>query len=264
MSEVWSAIVVFMLLCGSAAVGFYVKPRLPESHRSTQSADLVRLVVGMLVTFSALVLGLLTTSVKDAFDTADRDRGLYAAQLTEMDRCLRNYGPAADAIRRQIQNYTGGVIASTWPDEPPPPGLEHLDTASMPRLGESRTLGRILNGIDLDIRRLQPADAFQARLAIDCSAQLADVVKRRWALIEEGHGSISQPFLRVLVFWLMVVFASFGLYAPRNTMVLVVIALCAICLTSALFVILDMDVPYGGLFGITSQSMRGALAHMLE
>ncbi len=68
----------------------------------------------------------------------------------------------------------------------------------------------------------------------------------------------------MLVFWLMVVFASFGLYAPRNGMVLVAIALCAVCLTSAIFVILDMNLFYGGLFGISSQSMRGALAHMLE
>ncbi len=264
MAEFWSAFAVLLLLCASAAVGFWIRPIIPESHRSAESADLVRLVVGMLVTFAAIVLGLLTTSVKDAFDTADRDRGQFAAQLTELDQCLRNYGPDTDPIRRQLQGYTAAVIASTWPSEPLPAGASHSDTAGMPRVGESEALGRILNRVDLEIRRLQPADAFHARLATDCSAQLRDVVKLRWALIEEAHGSISQPFLRVLVFWLMVVFASFGLYAPRNGMVLVAIALCAACLTSAMFVILDMDIPYGGLFGISSQSMRGALAHMLE
>jgi len=30
-----------------------------------------------------------------------------------------------------------------------------------------------------------------------------------------------------------------------------------------MFVILDLDLPYGGLFGISSTSMRNALADML-
>ena len=264
MVEFWSALVVTLLLCASAAGGFYVRPFIPEAHRSAESANLVRLVVGILVTFAAIVLGLLTISVKDAFDTADRDRGQYAAQLTELDRCLRNYGADAEPIRRQVRDYTTGVIASTWPSDPLPAGVGRPDTRGMPQIGERAALGRILDSVDLDIRRLKPADAFHARLASDCATQLADVVKRRWMLIEEAHGSISQPFLRVLVFWLMVVFASFGLYAPRNGMVLVIIAMCAVCVTSAIFVILDMDIPYGGLFGISSQAMSNALSHMLE
>ena len=264
MSEPWSALIVLLLLCASAAAGFWVRPLIPEAHRSAESAALIRLIVGMLVTFAAIVLGLLTTSVKDAFDAADHHRGQYAAQLTELDGCLRNYGPDAGPIRRQLRDYTAGVIASTWPSEPLPAGVDRPDTAGMPIVGESQALGRILDSVDLDIRRLQPADAFHTRLAADCAAYFGEAVKRRWVLIEEAHGSISQPFLRVLVFWLMVVFASFGLFAPRNGMVLVAVTLCAVCLTSAIFVILDMDLPYGGLFSISSQPMRDALAHMLE
>ena len=56
----------------------------------------------------------------------------------------------------------------------------------------------------------------------------------------------------------VIVFASFGLCAPRNSMVIIALALCALSLTSAMFVILDLDLPHGGLFGISSQSMRDA------
>ena len=257
MSEFWSALIVLILLCGSAAAGFYVRRFIPKAHRSAEAAALLQLVVGLLVTFAAIVLGLLTTSVKTAFDSADRNRGQYAAQLIDLDRRLRTDGAEADAIRRLLQDYTEEVIASTWPTEPMPAGLSRPDTAGIPKVGESEALGRILDSIDLGIRRLQPADAFHARLAADCATYFGDVIKRRWILIEETHGSISQPFLRVLVFWLMVIFASFGLYAPHNGMVVAVVALCA-------FVILDMDLPYGGLFSISSRAMRVALAHMLE
>jgi len=62
----------------------------------------------------------------------------------------------------------------------------------------------------------------------------------------------------------MIVFASLGLCAPRNSMVVVALVLCAFSLTSVLFVILNMDLPYGGLFGISSQSMRDALDAMMR
>ncbi len=263
MLEFWSALAVFTLLSISAIAGFRVRRVIPEAHRSAEAADLIRLVIGMLVTFAALVLGLLTTSVKTAFDSAERNRSQFAAQLTELDGCLRNYGAEADPIRRRLLDYTVGVVASTWPVEPLPAGVNHPDTAGMPRTGESETLGRILDQVDLGIRRLQAPDPFHARLAADCSAQMQGVVKQRWLLIEEARGSISEPFLRVLVFWLMVIFASFGLYTPPNGLVVAVVGLCAVRVASALFVILDMDLPYGGLFGISSRAMRGALAHML-
>ena len=264
MLEFWSALAVFALLSISAVAGFRVRRVIPEAHRSAEAADLIRLAVGMLVTFAALVLGLLTTSVKTAFDSAERNRSQFAAQLTQLDGCLRDYGAEADPIRRRLLDYTAGVVASTWPAEPLPAGVNRPDTAGMPTSGESEALGRILDQVDLGIRRLQAPDPFHARLAADCSAQMQDLVKRRWLLIDEARGSISEPFLRVLVFWLMVIFASFGLYAPPNGMVVAVVALCAVCVASALFVILDMDIPYGGLFGISSRAMRGALTHMLR
>ena len=83
-------------------------------------------------------------------------------------------------------------------------------------------------------------------------------------MIEGVHASISAPFYWVLVFWLTILFGSFGLRAPPNTLSIIVIALCAISVTSAIFVILDMDLPYGGLFGIPSTSMRNALADMMR
>jgi hypothetical protein len=83
-------------------------------------------------------------------------------------------------------------------------------------------------------------------------------------VIEGIHGSISAPFYWVLVFWLVILFASFGLRAPPNTMSIMVIGLCGISVTIAVFVILDMDIPYGGLFGISSESMRNAFADMMR
>ena len=60
MRETISGLVVFVLLCASAALGMFVRPRLPEQHRSRETTELMQITIGLMVSFAALVLGLLT------------------------------------------------------------------------------------------------------------------------------------------------------------------------------------------------------------
>src|ERR1700677_967811 len=257
-----SSFFLFILLCVSAAVGFFGNARLAEKHKSRDSIELVQLGITLLVTFTAIVLGLLTTSVKSGFDAAYTARGAYAAQLAQVDRCLRDYGPETRQIRDELRSYVAAVIASTWPSEPPPTGVGYLDTSDMPRTGEVPVLANLIDNIGLEILSLQPTDPLHRNMVSACAQQYADLIQHRWAVIEGVRGSISTPFYWVLVLWLVVLFASFGLRAPPNSMSVIVIGLCIISVTVAVFVILDMDVPYGGLFGIPSTSMRHALSDM--
>jgi hypothetical protein len=97
---------------------------------------------------------------------------------------------------------------------------------------------------------------------LPASPKFERLMQTRWRVSEETGSSISTPFYVVLVFWLTVVFASFGLNAPRNALSYTVIALGGLALASAMFVILDMDSPFGGLFVVSSQPMRDALAQL--
>jgi len=108
--------------CRMRALGSYT---LPETYRTRETVETMQLVIGMLVTFAALVLGLLTASVKTTYDAAARDRHAYALQLTELDRCLRDYGSDAELARQELARYTAAVIASTWPQEQPPAGIRY-------------------------------------------------------------------------------------------------------------------------------------------
>ena len=97
-----------------------------------------------------------------------------------------------------------------------------------------------------------------------CVQQYSDLLQARWKVIEGARPSFSPPFYWVLVIWLSILFGSFGLTAHPNTMVATVTVLCALSIAIAVFVILDMDEPYGGLFGVPSTSMRNALADMMR
>ena len=81
MHEFVSALIVFALLCASAGAGIIVRPHLPEHHRVRETTELMQVTIGLLATFAALVLGLLTASVKQTYDSASHDREAYALQL---------------------------------------------------------------------------------------------------------------------------------------------------------------------------------------
>ena len=260
----WSALVLLALLALSAWAGFLANSRLPKRHRTPESMEVVQLANTLLVTFIAIVLGLLTTSVKSGFDKAYNARGNYAGQLAQLDRCLRDYGPETAPIREQLRSYVAAVIASTWPNEPPPKGISYPDPSKMALTGENPVLAELMNRIGLETDSLEPQDQLHRNLMATCVGRYHDVTEARWAVIEGVRPSISTPFYWVLVFWLMVLFASFGLRAAPNPMVVSIIGLCALSVTTAVFVILDMNEPYGGLFGIPSESMRNALVDMMR
>ena len=62
--------------------------------------------------------------------------------------------------------------------------------------------------------------------------------------------------------WLAVIFASFGLFAPRNTIVLAALFVAALSVAGSIFLILEMDQPYGGFIKIRSDPLRSALEQL--
>lgn len=263
MQETTSALVVFILLLGGTGIGFFGKPYLPEEHRRHETMQLIQLVMTMLVTFAALVLGLLTASAKNSFDTVGNDFRSYAAELIQLDTALRQYGHDADEARRLLRTYTAAAIATTWPGEVPPPGDYPRITSD---LGHDKLedvkLGDLLNASYIAVRRLKPGDEYQARTLVQCLARFEKTIGARWKLIEEAHSSISKPFLTTLTFWLMIIFLSFGLVAPRNALALVMIMFGAVSIASAVYVIVDLDTPLTGPIVVSSQPMRDALEHL--
>ena len=264
MSELSGAAILLVILLGGSALGVLVRPFLSEHHRSAETTDLIRLVVTMLVTFAALVLGLLTSSVKASFDTVDNDLRSFSINLIQLDRLLQQYGSETTAARLLLRSYTAAAIASTWETEPKPPG-DYYPTRVAPSSGnsiESLKLGDMLARIEIDLRQLDPEDPIHRRETVVILNQFEQLMRLRWRLIEEAHAWISMPFYIVLTFWLVILFASFGLSAPRNLLSYITILLGALSIASVIFVILDLDSPFSGLFMVSSQPMRDALAQL--
>jgi hypothetical protein len=60
----------------------------------------------------------------------------------------------------------------------------------------------------------------------------------------------------------LIIFASFGLFAPRNTTVLAVLGVCALSVAGAVFLIIELDRSFEGLLQVSGAPLRSALAQL--
>ena len=254
---------LFAALLASAAAGWAAQAVLQERHVTRETVDSIRLIMGMLLTFSALVLGLLTSSAKQRFDGFNTDLSRYGAYLIELDHRLRVYGPEAEALRGMLRRYTASALADTWPQEPAPAGVyprmshvageEHL---------ESDALGDMLSALDSGIEHLAPPDSFHQITAARLRDRVALVIQQRWTLIFSARSTLSMPFLVILTAWLCIIYAILGLTAPRSRLVYAVVALSAVSIAAPLYLILYYDEAWTGQLQLSSEPIRSALAHM--
>ena len=242
---------VFALLAGAALLALWLHPRLPSTHRSKETADTVRLSIGMMATITALVLGLLISSVKGSFDQVSRDVQVFAAELILVDRALRFYGVGAEDARALLTRYTQQALQETWPGK----------GGTVVVLGQAA--GALLDQTEAAILALPP-NTRRPGLTDQAAAGMREVVRRRWILIEESGSAVSPAVVAALALWLGVVFASFGYNAPRNGFVVAVLLICAASVAGAIFLIVEMDGSFTGLIVVPSDSLQRALAHMQE
>ena len=257
------ALLLPVLLLMSNAAGWRVRMALGEAHRRTETVEALRLVMSMLVTFAAIVLGLLTSSAKTQFDTQRQGLVVYSIALIELDQRLSEYGPDAAPARAMLRAYTAAAIADTWPTErrpsgdyPPPP------RDNDPTRLESAELGAMLLEADRLVAGLEPATPVQRRLIQVLEERSSAVLAQRWQLVASSQHDVPWPFLAMMVFWLVLVFATFGLSTSGNRLVHVVIALAAISVSAAVYMILEFTQPLDGLLQLSSGPLRDALAHM--
>jgi hypothetical protein len=113
-----------------------------------------------------------------------------------------------------------------------------------------------------NIQELTPHNDFQHSLQSQALQTALEIGQTRSLLVEQTGSSVPIPFLVVMVFWLAVIFLSFGLFAPRNATVIVTLFVCALSVSAAIFLILELDSPFSGLLQISDAPLRNAIAHI--
>jgi hypothetical protein len=243
--------IVFACAFGGALVGLLLRATIPAHHLSNESKDVVKLGAGLIATLSALVLGLLIASAKSSFDAQRTGFQQLSANLVLLDRTLARYGPETKDAREALRRLVASTIERLWPENTSQ--ASGLDAAPLTASG-----GMLID----QIRDLSPKNEGQRWVQSQALQIAADLARTRWLLIEQGESAIPTPFLVVVVFWLTVLFTSFGLFSPLNPTVVATLLVCALSVAGAMFLIVDLDQPFGGLIQISSTPLRNALGQL--
>jgi hypothetical protein len=239
---------VFACLFGAALLGMRLRAVLPAHHLSHEAKESVRVGMGSVATMAALVLGLLVASTKSAYDTEKSEVTQMGAKVVYLDRVLENYGPEAAEPRELLRLSLESAIGSMWSGQksghPAEPSV--LWTQTLPNA----------------IQKLSPRDERQGALKAQAAQIAGALAEMRWLLFEQGETSISTPLLVIVISWLAIIFLSMGLYAPSNYTVVAALFLAALSVTGAIFLILELDMPFDGIIRISSEPMRNALQHL--
>jgi hypothetical protein len=247
MSSSEISLLVYACLVAGFFLGRWLQYRLPNHHLSKESQDTIKLGAGMVATMSALVLGLLVSSAKSSFDAVNTSIAQSGARIIQLDQLLAEYGPETRACRGQLRRSLAERVETIWGKSSSASGLQAVEKSTA-----------ILD-LQASLRTLTPQTELQKSL-LNQSLQISgEIWQSRLLTIEEQQEPLPTVFLVLLVFWLAMLFMSFGLFAPRNVTVSAVQLVCAFSVSSALFLILEMSHPLGGMIKASQAPMLKAL-----
>jgi hypothetical protein len=245
MSSLAISVTAFACVFGGAVAGMLLRRSLPQHHLSADSKDTVKLGMGLVSTMSALVLGLLVSSAKSFYDTQSAELNQVSADVVALDRLLAHYGSETEEARDLLRGSVVRQLEVMWPQKGTRSGAPGTSEALIDKL-----------------QALSPNDDKQRSLKAQAVSMAISLGRVVWLMYEQGAASVSKPLLVIMVFWLTVVFVSYGLFAPHNATTVTSLFAAGLSVSGAIFLILEMYTPYGGLIQISSAPLRSALAHL--
>jgi hypothetical protein len=249
MSSFVTSLLAFTSMVAGMVLGSLLRRRLPDHLLQDDSKDVVKTASGMIATLVALVIGLLVSSAKSAFDQAGAEVTQAGAKIILLDRLLGRCGPETAAIRGRLRESVASTIDRIWP------------TAAGPRAGLAaveRATG--MEDIQEMIGRLDPRDEATRSIKAQALDICKDVAESRWMMIEQAQAALPTAFLVLLIFWLTVLFTGLGLLAPGNATTYFCLSVCAVSMAGAVLLILEMNRPLEGIIRVSPAPLQKALS----
>jgi hypothetical protein len=173
-----------------------------------------------------------------------------SSQIILMNDLLTAYGPETKQARIEALGFVEEAADRIWPRE----------KAKLFQL-------RPANGTDAfnkAVQSLVPKNDAQASVKTQLLSLNTSLKKGYWLVyLQTVQTPIPTPLLAVVTSWLVAIFISFGIFAPRNLTVMATLIVCAMAVSAAIFIILSMYAPFSGILRISSAAVRDAV-HQIE
>jgi hypothetical protein len=242
---------VLLLAVAGGGVGMWLRGLLPESHLSAESKSVINLAMGLVATMTALVLGLLIGEAHSSYQAQVTGLEKMSADIIVVDRLMVRIGPAATPARAELKAAVAGALARIWSESP---GGGHIEDSS------TSARGMAVYDTLANLTGLGPEQQGSRSQALQL---LTTIAQTRWLLFAEAAGNVLQaPFLAVLLLWLIILFASFGLMSQPNSTIVVALVAGAVSVAGAVFLIVELNTPLSGILRVSGLPLRAALTQL--
>lgn len=242
--------IVFAVTFTGALIGMALRRALPQEHLGQDAKDTMRLAVGLVITMTGLVLGMLVSSAKTYYDSQKSKIAAMSADIILLDNSLSAFGPEAAQARVLARLFVEDAIDRIWPSE--------KSRSSQLKPQDNDQTFRI------ELKLLAPKNDAQASARTQIESLVQSMKKSYWLMfLESEQALLPTPLLVVVTSWLVTIFVSFGIFAPPNSTVVLTLIICALAVSAAIFIIMEMYSPFSGVLRISSAPVRDALNQMV-
>ena len=182
MNTILIAIIISACLIGVVLLGMRLRRWLPDNQMTPDTKDTVKLAMGLVATMTALLLGLLVSSAKSAYDTTRDEVIAMAAKVSYLDGILTAYGPEALNARALLRAGIETAVRGMWPGK----RAEAVRPAPSPQTGDA---------LYAAIQKLAPQDEPQRGLKVQAASLAVELRRLRYLLLVQSVSSISMPLL---------------------------------------------------------------------
>jgi hypothetical protein len=241
------SLVVTGVVIGGAMLGMVIQSVWSVHCQDADAKDIVKPAMGLIATLSALVLGLVIATAKSSYDEKSNQVRQMTARIIALDNILVQYGPETTVMRTQLRHGIGQLAERIWQE-----GAGSEKRPFQPSAEVLTFLG--------EIEGLSPRNDSQRLLQVRAVQTLDEIAKARLLLFAQAGTSIPTPFLIILVFWFASLFVSFTLFSKANPIAFAALAVSALSIGGAIFLLLELDNPFSGLMQIPSTLLTNALS----
>jgi hypothetical protein len=239
---------VCALTFGFGYAGMWLQKLLPESHMTSGARDMIGAVMGLIALLLALVLGTLVGSAYGFYATQKANVEVMAARSIQLDMALKSFGPEAAMIRAGLKRSIVQAYNAIW--------VDHLD----PQEYRVRDLVTGFDRLNNAVAALKPTTPEQTAALPTINVSIGIIEQTRFLMALQLASPISWPLLIVVVSWAMLLFAGYGVMARLNGTAVFAAFIGAFAVGSAVFLILELNQPFIGLFRLPAAAMQQTIA----
>jgi hypothetical protein len=224
---------------------------LPDPHLNAEARDVIKVAMALVATLVALVLGLMIATAKGTYDAQSAGVRQLSADILLLDRMLAEYGTETKPARALLYRFANLGLHRLWPED----GSAPVSLAPTEALAEKHAFLREVTG-------LSPQNELQQILKARALQAMTDLAQARLQVYTNASSGLPLPFLVLVVFWLVILFAGYGLIAPRNATVIASLLACSLSVAGAVYLIEELANPFSGMVRVSSEPLREVIGQL--